>query len=237
MQYTDGLGIVATKQELAALLAFTSDSEKTSNVSIKLEPGHIIAWATNGIGAAYCHGDTWDGSGKPSKEVGAWQIPSEAIAMVAKSMGKGHEAILIVDRKGHLKEAKIRDIESSEEKGIFRLDKVATSGVLFDLRDIAPARPNRDQMERCVGQITLAPSLLSLLVKVAKAAHCDTACMYMPTSGIGAVYVEVDEPSRLADSEQPRWCLVLMPQGEKEEPVGSADDDAEQSDDAEDEDE
>jgi hypothetical protein len=215
VQFTDNIGIVATKPELIALLAFTSEgSENASKVSFKLCGAELLSWATNGLGACICHGRTFDGSGKPSTTEGSWQIPADTLMRVAKAAGKGDEIIFRVDKKGHIRDATIRDIESSETRMKVELQDVSTDGVLFDLEATIPTRPDRNSV--AVGAITLAPSLLSLLVKVAKAAGCDSCRLWMPRTGIGHVYCEVDQPSALSDDEAPRWVCVLAPQGEAE---------------------
>jgi hypothetical protein len=210
MQFTDNVGIIGSKLELAALLKFCGESsDKFTGISIKLERGKLLAWATNGISAIYHHGLTFDGAGKPSEATDAWQIPADVLSTVLKAAGNGDELILSLTNKRGLKDALIRDIETSTERGRFDLSHTATNGELFAIEHIVPSRPDRNSCS--VGCLNIATSLLELLRKVSKATGSDACRLWMPENGAQPLYVEVDTLTALSDEEQPRWVVVLMP--------------------------
>lgn len=209
MQFTDNVGISGSKLEFAALLKFCGEkSGKFTGISIKLERGKLLAWATNGISAIYHHGLTFDGSGKPSDATDAWQIPADVLGTVLKAAGNSDELILCLTKKRGLKDALIRDIETSTERGRFDLSHTATNGELFAIDHIIPSRPDRNSVS--VGCLNVATSLLELLRKVAKATGSDACRIWMPENGAQPLYVEVDTLTALSDEEQPRWVVVLM---------------------------
>lgn len=210
MQFTDNVGIIGTKLEFAALLKFCGEkSDKFTGISIKLERGKLLAWATNGISAIYHHGLTLDGAGKPSEATDAWQIPADVLGTVLKAAGNGDELILSLSKKRVLKDVLIRDIETSTERGRFDLSHTATNGEPFGIYHIVPTRPDRNCSS--VGCLNVAASLLELLRKVANATGSDACRIWMPETGAQPLYVEVDALTVLSDEEQPRWVVVLMP--------------------------
>lgn len=234
MQYTDNVGIQGTKAEFAALLEFCGESsEKFTGISIKLERGKLLAWATNGLAAIYHHGATYDGNGKPSQAEDAWQIPADVLRTILKAAGNKDELILSLTKRRALKDALIRDIETSTERGRFDLSNTSTNGELFEIEHIVPSRPDRNSAS--VGCLNVAPSLLVLLKKVSKATGADACRIWMPESGIAPLYVEVDTLTALSDEEQPRWIVVVMPLRDADEAKPASDDDEEGENEDEDE--
>lgn len=219
MQYTDGTGIQATKLELSALLKFCG-ADRFDMVSIKLEAGHLLAWATNGISALYHHGVTLNGSGKPSKADDSWQIPGDQLRTIVKAAASGDEVIFAITKSRQLASATLRDIKTSTEHGKLDLSNVGTTGELFDIRTIVPPRPERDGA--AVTNLMVAPSLLAALRSVSKATAADACRVWMPSSWRKPIYVELDSVTSLSDSEQPHWVAVLMPLSEGDEGEGPA---------------
>ena len=210
MQFTDGLGIQATALEIAALLHFCKDDEG-AKVSVRLGDGKLLAFTSCGKAAVYHHGESWNGSGKASKQEHAWQISADALSMIRKGMSKSDEVIFNVNKKLGITGADIRDIETGNKKPPIGLDGFVSEQLEFDMPALLPTRPGRNTGEVPTSQLTLAYSVLSMLQKVGKAAESEANRFFFPSDPLQPVYVEVDKPSRLYDEEQPRWIVVLMP--------------------------
>lgn len=210
MQYTNGVGLATTAAEIAALVAFSRDSDD-AKVSVRVGGGKLTAWAVNGIAAVYNHGDSWDGKGKASSVDHAWQITAETLKSLKKMMGADDELILHTNNKNQLVEAEIRAIETSQSKLKINLDGHVAEQLDLDLPNSIPTRPGRNTGEIPTSELVLGWTVISLLKYVAKAANTDACRFFISSNPEQQIYVEVDQPSRLYDEEQPRWVCVLMP--------------------------
>ena len=224
MQYTDGIGIQATQTDLVALLAFAKD-DKDAKISVRVENGKLLAWATCGSAAVYHHGETWNGSGKPSQSCHNWQISTDAIEMIKKGMSSGDEVFFRTDSKLSIFDAEIRSIDTAEKKPPIGLDGFVCEQLELDLPAFIPDRPGRRTGEVPASAVASAFTVLEKLKKVCKAADTEAARFYSPSDPHKPVYVEVDKPSRLSDEEQPRWVAVLMPLRLEEAAVSDVRDD------------
>jgi hypothetical protein len=219
MQFTDGIGIQVTKPELAALIQFCGEEDRLANVSIRVRDGRLVAWATDGQNAAYLHGESWDGKGKPSAASQDWQVAAEMAHSIARAMGKDTEAILHVNKKLQLTEAEIKEIESG--KSLMKIDLAGHVAEQLDLSlpNFFPSRPPRDTGEVPFETQTFSWGALALLRKVCTAAVTDVVRTFVNSNPVHPIYVEVDTPARMRDDEQPRWICLLAPSSAAEEPA------------------
>jgi hypothetical protein len=210
MQFTHDIGIVATKAELDALLAFSKDTNDAS-ITIRVRAGKLLAIASCGRSSVYHHGEAWDGAGEPATERCIWQVNAELLRRINKGLGNDEELLLSIDDVHHLTHAVVRTIEDNETKQKIDLDSFVTSQLELSLFDFLPSRPDRNNRSKRTPEFMLGFSQLDLIKKVTKAASTDAVRFFVESSPNTPVYVEVDQIKRLADEEQARWVCVFVP--------------------------
>lgn len=221
MFYTKDLGITATKAELVALLQFTrNDVDTLSGVGFRVEDGKLLAQATNGASAVYHHGEALDGHGGKYDGNHEWQLGSEGLSRIAKSMTGKDEVVLSVNRDGRLTVALVREEADGDPKIKIDLDGHVSEQLSINLTNVAPARPVASA--NTIGRMGLAPSLLAPIAKVARACGGGASRWTFPPDDKSPVYIEIDGGGRLADDlDVAAWVVVVMPlrlDGETDEP-------------------
>lgn len=224
VQYTDGIGISICKPELQALAQFCGEADRLAFISFRVANGKTIAWAVDGHNAAYLHGDAWDGKGKPSKSECDFQLAAEMAETIARSMTKETEVFLKTDKKLHLFEAEVKDIESGVSRARIDLDGHVAQQIDLSLPNYFPTRPPRESGEVPGEMQTFSWGALALLKKVCAAACTDVVRTFVNSNPTHPIYCEIDTPARLNDDEQPRWICVLAPSKAAADAVSNTDD-------------
>jgi len=209
MQFIEGHGIITTKSQLRALLAFTGDAERLDGVGFEIRDGRMLAWASDGHSAVYHHSTAMDGKGGPYAGSHEWQIAADALSRVVKAMENGDEAVLVLSSRGDLREARIREIESGQEKLTISLANHVTNELSLNLPCVVPSRPT--PVESPVFQIGLDTDLLARLKRVSAACECSVCRLTLPDDQAKPVHFEIDQMGNLADTGQVAWVGVLMP--------------------------
>lgn len=211
MQYVDQVGITANSREIAALLEFCGEDERLANISIRVRSGKLTAWAVDGSNAAYLHGISYDGKGKPSELERDWQLSLEMARSLKRSMAKSDEVLLKVNKRLQLHEAEIRDEESGAPRMKIDLDGHVSEQLDLELPSFFPERPARDSGEVSAATMAFSWGALARLKRVCVAAETDAIRCFVASSERAPIYVEIDKPAALNDDEQPRWVCVLAP--------------------------
>lgn len=208
MQFTHGIGVMATKPEIEALVGFAKESDD-AKVTLRVRDGRFLAFAANGISGVYHHGEALDGEGKPATEDRIWQIPADTLRMLKGAMETGDELVLHTDSVCRLFQAEIREIETSKSR--LRIDLDGHVSEQLQLPINLPERPIRHTGEITTPEVTFSWGVLKQLQAVTKAADSTATRFVLSSNPKSPIYVEVDEPRRLSDEEQARWVCLLMP--------------------------
>lgn len=210
MQFTHGIGIVITKNELKAITQAAKDADD-AKVVFRVRDGKLLVWAVSASLAVYHHGDAFDGNGKKATEDRTWHVVADTLRMIEKPMDKDDELILAVSRTERMTEAKVRVSESNEVRMCISLDGHVSEQFDLSMPFVLPERPLRNTGEIPTPELVLGWGTTSLLQHVAKAAETNAMRYFIPSNPAAPVYIEIDKLKNLADESQPRWVVVLIP--------------------------
>lgn len=210
MQFTHGIGIVITKNELKAITQFAKDADD-AKIMFRVRYGKLLVWTASSSAAVYHHGLAFDGNGKKATEDRTWQVVADTLRGIEKLMDKDDELILCVSRTERMVEAKVRVSESNENRMSISLDGHVSEQYDLSMPALLPDRPLRETGEIPTSELVLGWGNTELLKCVAKAAETNAMRYFIPSNPAAAVYIEIDKLKNLADESQPRWVVVLIP--------------------------
>ena len=207
MYFSKDQGIIATRQELLAVLQFCGADGGAAFVGLSVRRGELTVRAYNGSAAVYHRGDALDGKGGRYEGAHRWGVAAKLLACAAKSVkGSTEELVLCHDLDGSLSAAIVREISSG--KPIAKFDLAGqVDGQLPMFEDDVP-EPRVDPEP--VSMFGADPQMVAMLGRVCRACSGVTRWV-LPSEDRRPIYVEVDTEERLGDSETPAWLVEFMP--------------------------
>lgn len=193
-------GLVLTKAELSALLAFsakTSDERPhLSVVHFLVEDDRCWAYATDGHRAVEC-----DGESDAKLPNGEWLVAREFLDAANKLLG-AEQSIRLCFSRASLTEAVVEDKEGLQLSTFQWPRDAASSQQTFpQVRDVIKI----PQHSNPVRVVTLNPAYIADLKKVAAAAEKEAIDLYPPESPLSPLFFRVETDPTTT------WTGAIMP--------------------------